>query len=170
MNLRQNRSEAGMTLIELMIVVAIIGILAAIGIPSYISYTYRARAAEAPTFLGEVRGRQEAYRTEFGQYCNVGTPYPAAIPNKGEEVVWNMAAAGNWAQLGALPDGPVAFQYDTVAAIPGAAACPNIAAYANDFNFCATAFADLDGDGVTYEVWAYSHTDALQMSNQAGYE
>ena len=40
------RSQAGSTLIELMIVIAIIGMLAAIALPSYISYTGRAQAAE----------------------------------------------------------------------------------------------------------------------------
>ncbi|MBZ0119417.1 MAG: prepilin-type N-terminal cleavage/methylation domain-containing protein [Sandaracinaceae bacterium] len=60
------RTQAGFTMIELMIVVAVIGILSAVAIPSFRSYIHRSRTAEAFTFLGEVRQRQEAYRAEFG--------------------------------------------------------------------------------------------------------
>jgi type IV pilus assembly protein PilA len=43
------RSERGFTLIEMMIVVAIIGILSAIGVPAYLSYTARAQVMEGLT-------------------------------------------------------------------------------------------------------------------------
>lgn len=49
------RQQAGFTLIELMIVVAIIGILAAIAIPSYQEYTSRAQVSEAMTLTSGVK-------------------------------------------------------------------------------------------------------------------
>ena len=69
--------QKGFTLIELMIVVAIIGILASIAVPNYIEYVNRARASEATSALSQMRIRMEQYfqdnRTYLGGPCAAPT-------------------------------------------------------------------------------------------------
>jgi len=62
------RNKKGFTLIELMIVVAIIGILAAIAIPNFMSYQCKAKQSEAKSALGQIKVMQEAYRAEHDTY------------------------------------------------------------------------------------------------------
>ena len=64
------RDQKGFTLIELMIVVAIIGILAAIAIPNFLSYQARARQAEARTNLGGVYVAESAFFANSGRFDN----------------------------------------------------------------------------------------------------
>ncbi len=61
-------NKKGFTLIELMIVVAIIGILAAIAIPNFMNYQCKAKQSEAKSNLGTIRTNQEAYRAEYDTY------------------------------------------------------------------------------------------------------
>ena len=63
-------NNKGFTLIELMIVVAIIGILAAIAIPNFMSYQCKAKASEAKSNLGNLMTAQEAYRAEYDMYSS----------------------------------------------------------------------------------------------------
>ena len=63
--MKYKQKQKGFTLIELMIVVAIIGILAAIAIPSYQDYTARAQVAEAVNLAaGFKTGLAEYYQSE----------------------------------------------------------------------------------------------------------
>ena len=66
---RIRRKETGFTLIELMIVVAIIGILAAIAIPNFMNYQCKAKQSEAKSNLGNIRTAEEAYYAEKNSYA-----------------------------------------------------------------------------------------------------
>lgn len=66
------RAQIGFTLIELMIVVAIIGVLAVVAGTAYRKYMDSGRTAEAMSMLGEIRAKEEAYRAEFSAYTSWG--------------------------------------------------------------------------------------------------
>ena len=58
----------GFTLIELMIVIAIIGILAAIAIPNFVKFQCRSKQSEARSSLKAIYTAEEAYRAEYDTY------------------------------------------------------------------------------------------------------
>lgn len=72
------RQSQGFTLMELLIVVAIIGILAAISIPAYNDYITRARITEATSALSDGRVRIEQFFQDNRTYA--GAPAPAPPP------------------------------------------------------------------------------------------
>lgn len=162
----------GFTVTELMIAVVIIGVLATIAIPSFTSYIYKSRVSEATTFLGQIKQRQESYRNEFGEYCAVSadldTFYPTTTPGI-DPVMWDTSAtaAAKWNQLGAIPDGPVRFQYATVAGRPGDSVPSGTGLNNDDYWFVARAQGDLDEDGTTFYLDMYSQSNQLYNSATA---
>ncbi|MEM9189209.1 MAG: prepilin-type N-terminal cleavage/methylation domain-containing protein [Myxococcota bacterium] len=162
----RSRTE-GFTLIELLIVVAIIGVLAAVAIPSFQSYLLRSKVSEATTFLGTIKQRQELYRSEFQQYA-VAPFNPATVPGP-DPVAWPTASAA-WRQLGANPDGPVRFRYQSLAGAPGTTPPGGLGYTGNDFWFVSQAQCDLDGDMTNLLVESYSASRYIFIDQAKGWE
>lgn len=110
--LNHRRTHKGMTLVELMIVVVIIGVLSILAVTGYRKYTFQARSSEAKNFLQAIRGAQEVYFQSFGQYCGTvgGEQWPAQVPT--EKVEWGDPAPASWQALGIKSPGWVLFQYE----------------------------------------------------------
>jgi type IV pilus assembly protein PilA len=78
------RNALGMTLVELMIVVVIIGILAALAVVGYRKYIARARLSEATAMLAEFAAKEQLYFLDNGQYMEVHKT-SSNYPSTGEE-------------------------------------------------------------------------------------
>jgi len=174
--LKQLKGQKGFTLIELMIVVAIIGILAAIAIPNFLTYQLKSRQAEAKTNLQAIKTSEIAFQAERGCYIGVAVeagqvaaavnvktaPWPWGIGTAptGPGALWCTAVyTGRFADIGFKATGNVNYVYgvdaNTVAA-PGlyttATSCPlaiagtAAAGVLGNNNIVAMAQSNLDGD------------------------
>ncbi len=88
-------NEAGFTLIELMIVVAIVGILATIAYPSYQDSVKKSRRADAKSALMGFVNAMERHYTEYNSYCDAAAAGETAVsgcgdatPDKGKPAVF----------------------------------------------------------------------------------
>ena len=88
-NLIKRQSEMGFTLVELMVVVAIIGILAAVAIPNYQKYQARARQSEAKIALAAAFTAEKSFAAEQSTYTgclnNIGYTPDGFAPTAGSK-------------------------------------------------------------------------------------
>jgi Tfp pilus assembly protein PilE len=161
-----------------MVVVSIVGVLAAIGYPSLQAYIYKSRCAEATAFLGQIKLHQESFRSEFGQYVPVSSNDPTSIslsptpPDDGSAIPFVPTAETDaWTQLGARPDSNVRFGYGWVSGRPDEITGKTVLnGMAPDMWFVAHAVGDVDANGTSITFEVYSFNTNVWVSNARGWD
>jgi type IV pilus assembly protein PilA len=158
------KNQEGFTLVELMVVVAIIGILAAIAIPNYQKYQAKARQSEAKLTLGSIHTALTAYAAEASSYtaCLRAAGYePEGLAAMSSRRYYASGFSVAAVTAGAMACGPVGgqactfFSWDTAGT--GINGCTGVAG----------AFAAADGDNETQYNATFSAQPGFAMADDA---
>ena len=125
--------------------VSTIGVLAAIAIPSFVSYQLKSKRSEAFSNLQAIATAQNSYFAATGVFLDTGTAFPGMIGT--QKRVWDAASAMAFDTIGFSPEGNVYFDYAAFAN-----GCPCVSC------FTAAAYGNIDGDA-TASVFLYVHPD-----------
>ncbi len=115
-----NSRQGGFTLLELMIVVVIISILAALAIPRMMAVSVRAKQAEAKGILKQIYTEQRAYRQLYERYFIPGGPASQANPHTFAPINVEVAVPARYTYTITSTDGGVMdFTAEATVAAPG---------------------------------------------------
>jgi type IV pilus assembly protein PilA len=134
------RSQHGFSLTELMIVVAIIGILAAIAIPKFMSFQARAKQSEAKANLVHIHTAEMAYFAEYNGYIDDFNAIGFGVTGSSQRYYYELGKTHS----GTLPPGCTASTLDSV----------------SSSGFKAVAIGNIDGDS-TCDVWTIDENKNL---------
>ena len=132
---RATKRQQGFTLIELMITVAIIGILASTALTLFVGQQMRSKRTEAMTNVESLAKMAKGYFGESGFYPSVAGYWPAPIPDA-KPLPWDNASSTAFSAIGFRAEGAVRYRYDLDGRTD--CGCPDC--------FTVAAFGDLDGD------------------------
>lgn len=145
------KKRSGFTMIELMIVVAIVGLLAAIAIPNFLRYQARSRRSEAYANLAGLARAQKALYAERSSFLITDTAYPDPTMYSGMlgtlKMPWDADSQTAFSQSGWAPEGNVFYSYGSWGwTTPGAGCggCPTC--------WTAVAYGDVDGNNSVQQV------------------
>ena len=141
----------GFSAIEVMIVLAILGILAAIAVPNFVEMQYRAKRAEVPGNIDGIKTALLAYESAYGEVISEPVPRPDGVPGK-QSRAWRNGS--RFDTLGWTPEGEVRGSY--VIQTSGKA-------------FQIRGFCDVDGDGTRAVFTATRSTNAVQTTPVTSY-
>ena len=151
-NRMQRNKERGFTLIELMIVVAILGILAAIAIPNFMRFQAKSRQSEAKTNLGAIGTTAESYRAENDSY----TLEPDGVtPVTFNDLGWAPQGTARYAYgyNGDVIDTTAAGGFDPESTAVDLTATPGV--------FLAAAEGNIDSEAGGEDCWTYNEVRVL---------
>jgi type IV pilus assembly protein PilA len=188
----RSRAQKGFTLIELMIVVAIIGILAAVAIPAFMKYIKKSKTSEAREFVKKIYDGARSYwmdpNTPAGSMVPTAPQFPYSIaaytptsgccaiagtgnPEKCTPTSTPWESSASWTALHFSVDDPHYYVYNYVASTPVAGAVDgsnNFTALAQGNLDCDATYSTFSMYGVVNEVYADgpAGTAALSRVNE----
>lgn len=162
----RQRAESGYTLVELMIVVAIIGVLATLATYGVRKYILAAKTSEGIEMLRGIKEAEELYKHETFRYMATSLtpvsyfPWNDGLPKDGKKKYFECAdcpAQAAWKELNVSTNQPVQFAYVVITGVAGAVPAQHpdwksspaagFPATPGDIWYVAYAAADLNGDG-----------------------
>ena len=174
-------TNVGFTLVELMITVAIIGVLTLLATVGYARWARTAKTAEATAMLGSIKSAEESWRAEHLNYRDVSGSlvnyYPLEMPPSDKKVAWQPTTCSGtpvcdgFKLLNVQAESAVYYRYAVHAGpadgTPKAFDGKNFTAAAHDPWFVAKAYGDLDANGVPSYFWTSSFATTI-LSEKPG--